>query len=434
MPPKLMSTSQPPAITIEQLGKQYRLGSGHRGYRTLREVLVEVLRAPFKGLLGPGGASPRPSPAPGPDTIWALKDVSLDIPQGEIMGVIGRNGAGKTTLLKVLCRITEPNEGRVQLRGRVGSLLEVGTGFHPELTGRENIFMNGAILGMSRREIQSKFDAIVAFAEIEPFLDTPLKRYSTGMGTRLAFAVAAHLETDILLVDEVLAVGDLGFRKKCLGKMQDVTRAGRTVLFVSHDLNSVRRLCQSALWLDGGRVKAMGGVQETVRQYEASFLGPEGRQASRVERTSPPPSQKYFAWVALNNDKGDPCRTFSYGDTLRLSLGMAGKAPFKSHYIEWFITDRLQGSSVAWGSTRPWPEAEIPGDCGQITFTIGPLSLAEGEYSFFFSMGVAGVIDLDIWSDAITFEIIHSDPHQTGFYYTTNHAPVIIPYRIEIVK
>ena len=429
-----MSTSDNIAISIEQLGKQYRLGSDHSSYRTLRESIVEVLGAPLNRLRGPKSSPPRPSPAPGSDTIWALKGVSLEIPQGEILGIIGRNGAGKTTLLKVLARITEPSEGQVRLRGRVGSLLEVGTGFHPELTGRENIFMNGAILGMSRREIQRKFDEIVAFAEIEPFLDTSLKRYSTGMGTRLAFAVAAHLETDILLVDEVLAVGDMGFRKKCLGKMQDVTQAGRTVLFVSHDMNSIRRLCRSAVWLDQGRVRAVGGVQETVSQYETSFLGPEGRQATRVERHSQPHSPKWFSWVALANSQGEPTRIFSYGDIMRLSLGMAGRAPFKSHYVEWFITDQFQGSRVAWGSTRPLPEGEIPGDLEEITFTIGPLNLAEGEYSLFFSMGVVGIVDLDIWHDAITFEISCSDPHETGFCYTTSHAPVIIPYNIELKK
>jgi lipopolysaccharide transport system ATP-binding protein len=426
-----MSTSHPMAISIEQLGKQYRLGSDHGAYRTLRETLTEVLQAPFKGWRRHKPPRPQSSPAPGPESLWALREVSLEIPQGEILGIIGRNGAGKTTLLKVLSRITEPTEGRVKLRGRVGSLLEVGTGFHPELTGRENIFMNGAILGMSRWEIQRKFDEIVAFAEIEPFLDTPLKRYSTGMGTRLAFSVAAHLETDILLVDEVLAVGDMGFRKKCLGKMRDVTQAGRTVLFVSHDMNSIRRLCQTAVWLDQGRVRAMGGVQETVRKYEASFLGPEDSRTARVERQNAPHSQKWFSWASLSNDNKEPSRTFSYGDSLRLTLGMAGSAPFKSHYVEWFILDQLQGSRVAWGSTRPLPQGEVSGDCQQITFIIGPLNLAGGEYSFFFSMGVVGVIDLDLWHDAITFEILYSDPHQTGFCYTTDHAPVIIPYRIE---
>jgi lipopolysaccharide transport system ATP-binding protein len=424
-----MNTSQPPAISIDKLGKLYRLGSDHRGYRTLRESLVELLQAPLKRFSSPRSASPR-SPAPGPDSIWALKDVTLEIPQGEILGIIGRNGAGKTTLLKVLSRITEPNEGRVQLRGRVGSLLEVGTGFHPELTGRENIYMNGAILGMSRREIQLQFDAIVAFAEIGPFLDTPLKRYSTGMGTRLAFAVAAHLETDILLVDEVLAVGDMGFRKKCLGKMQDVTRAGRTVIFVSHDMNSVRRLCQSALWLDGGRVKAMGAVQETVAQYEASFLGPEGRRAARVERADPPPAQKYFAWATLARTTGEPETGFACGDTLYLTLGMAGRTPHHTHYVEWYLNDIDQGNRVAFGASHALPEGDAAGDATEITFEIGPLPLAEGNFSFSFIMGVSGIINLDYWYDAITFEVNDADPSGTGYHYRTNYAPVIIPYRL----
>ena len=298
-----MTISDPIAISIEQLGKRYRLGTHLGPYRTLRETITDALKAPFREAKQSFWKGPLP---PGSDTIWALKDVFLEVPHGEILGIIGRNGAGKTTLLKVLSRITEPTEGRVRLRGRVGSLLEVGTGFHLELTGRENIFMNGAILGMSRREIQAKFEEIVSFAEIEPFLDTPLKRYSTGMGTRLAFAIAAHLDTDILLVDEVLAVGDLGFRKKCLGKMQDVTQAGRTVLFVSHDMNSIRRLCRSAVWLDQGRVMATGQVQEVVTQYEASFLDADGQRAARVERRNPPKSQKCFSWVSLSDAQGNP--------------------------------------------------------------------------------------------------------------------------------
>jgi lipopolysaccharide transport system ATP-binding protein len=267
-----MSTSHPMAISIEQLGKQYRLGSNHGAYRTLRETITDFLQTTFKGLRPIRPPRAPSSPAHGSESLWALKEVSLEIPQGEILGIIGRNGAGKTTLLKVLSRITEPTEGRVKLRGRIGSLLEVGTGFHPELTGRENIFMNGAILGMSRREIQRKFDEIVAFAEIEPFLDTPLKRYSTGMGTRLAFSVAAHLETDILLVDEVLAVGDFSFQKKCIGKMGDVARLGRTVLFVSHNMGAIANLCKRAIWLDTGRIMADGPTDGVVNKYQSKYL------------------------------------------------------------------------------------------------------------------------------------------------------------------
>src|SRR5215813_3289549 len=218
----------PPIITIENLAKQYRIGASGAAYSTVREAVVNSLRAPLRMFRGNSSAY---------ETIWALRDVNLEIQAGEVVGIIGRNGAGKSTLLKILSRITEPTEGRIVLRGRVGSLLEVGTGFHPELTGRENVFLNGAILGMTRHEISKKFDEIVAFAEVENFLDTPVKWYSSGMYVRLAFAVAAHLEPKILIVDEVLAVGDTEFQKKCLGKIDEVSRReGRTILFVSHNL------------------------------------------------------------------------------------------------------------------------------------------------------------------------------------------------------
>jgi lipopolysaccharide transport system ATP-binding protein len=417
-----------PAIKIEHLSKRYRLGRSQASYHTLRETLADLLKAFWR--LPQGAFRITPSQTSAQEEIWALQDVSLEIPPGEILGIIGRNGAGKTTLLKVLSRITEPTEGRVKLSGRVGSLLEVGTGFHPELTGRENIFMNGAILGMSRREIQRKFEEIVSFAEIEPFLDTPLKRYSTGMGTRLAFAVAAHLETDILLVDEVLAVGDMGFRKKCLGKMRDVTQAGRTVLFVSHDMNSIRRICRSGVWLDQGRVKAAGGVQETVSKYEASFLGPEGKRAARVERQTPPHSQKWFSWASLAQSTGEPTTVFNYGETLLLTLGMAGRTPHHTHYVEWYLNDIDQGNRVAFGASHAFPEGDAPGDATEIRFEIGPLPLSEGNYSFSFIMGVSGIINLDFWYDALAFEISCADPSGTDYHYRTTYAPVIIPYRL----
>src|SRR6266478_636505 len=231
------------AIKVEGLSKRYRIGANQQSYRTLKEKLTQTAATPFRALQSLAGRNGHSS-SNGYESkaeIWALKDVSFEIKRGEVVGIIGRNGAGKSTLLKILSRITEPTEGRVVLGGRVASLLEVGTGFHPELTGRENIFLNGAILGMTRREIARKFDEIVAFAEVEKFLDTPVKRYSSGMYVRLAFAVAAHLEPEILIVDEVLAVGDVRFQKKCLGKMQDVSKnQGRTVLFVSHNMDAIQ--------------------------------------------------------------------------------------------------------------------------------------------------------------------------------------------------
>src|SRR5213080_4833575 len=238
------------AIRCQGLGKQYRLGPRQR-YRALRDTLPALALAPFRGLRSAIGFG-RPT-AQGA-TLWALRDVSFEVSAGEIVGIIGANGAGKSTLLKILSRITAPTEGQAEIHGRVGSLLEVGTGFHPELTGRENVYLNGAILGMHRAEIERKFDEIVAFAETEKFLDTPVKRYSSGMYVRLAFAVAAHLEPEILVVDEVLAVGDAEFQKKCLGKMREVAEGhGRTVLFVSHNMVAVQNLCSVAMLLQDGR-------------------------------------------------------------------------------------------------------------------------------------------------------------------------------------
>lgn len=253
------------AIRCEGIAKQYRIGQPE-SYRALRDTLTDAVTAPFRRVRAAlqGGNGHRAS---SPATIWALEDVSFEVRQGEVLGIIGRNGAGKSTLLKILSRITKPTRGAADIYGRVGSLLEVGTGFHPELTGRENVYLNGAILGMQKAEVARKFDEIVAFAELEKFIDTPVKRYSSGMYMRLAFAVAAHLDPEIMLVDEVLAVGDTQFQAKCLGKMQDVSGSGRTVLFVSHSMPSIRRLCTRALLLSNGGIEFQGPVEEAVERY-----------------------------------------------------------------------------------------------------------------------------------------------------------------------
>lgn len=269
-----------PSIVVDKLGKQYKIGLRHTGERTFREAVVGAVAQPFRRLRSLG-ETPH-----GQDTLWALKDVSFESRAGEVVGVIGRNGAGKSTLLKVLSRITEPTTGRGELRGRVGSLLEVGTGFHPELTGRENIYLNGTILGMKKAEIDRKFDQIVAFAEIETFLDTPVKRYSSGMYVRLAFAVAAHLEPEILLIDEVLAVGDAAFQKKCLGKIGEVARQGRTVLLVSHNMGPVMELAERCLLLNAGRIEMDGPPAETVGRYlRAGTSSDLSRDLTGVPRT-----------------------------------------------------------------------------------------------------------------------------------------------------
>ena len=251
-----------PIINVESISKKFRITPGESPsvrYETLRESLVKLARAPFVWNR-PNGSR---------ETIWALKDVSFEVMPGEVLGIIGRNGAGKSTLLKVLSRIIEPTSGRVELYGRIASLIEVGTGFHPDLSGRENVYLNGAILGMKHREIDQRFDEIVAFAEVERFIDTAVKHYSSGMYLRLAFAVAAHLDPEILIVDEVLAVGDASFQKKCFGKMDDVTQSGRTVLLVSHSLGMITKHCQRVILLDGGRIVRTGPAEEVVAHYDA---------------------------------------------------------------------------------------------------------------------------------------------------------------------
>jgi lipopolysaccharide transport system ATP-binding protein len=260
------------AIHLEGISKRYRIGAKRQKYQTLRDTLTDAAMTPFRRLRAL--LTPQPlSQSVDAEMIWALKDVSLDIGRGEVVGIIGRNGAGKSTLLKILSRITEPTQGLAEIRGRVSSLLEVGTGFHPELTGRENIYLNAAILGMKRAEIDRKFDEIVAFAEVEKFVDTPVKRYSSGMQLRIAFAVAAHLEPEILVIDEVLAVGDTRFQKKCMNKMEEVGQHGRTVLFVSHNLPSVTRLCKRAILLDAGTVLRDGPAHQVASAYLNSEHG-----------------------------------------------------------------------------------------------------------------------------------------------------------------
>lgn len=303
------------SIRTHQLGKRYQIGEKVK-YFALRDNLAQFFLYPWRALKGcfsPNGTEDQPG-----NFIWALKEVSFEVPQGEVVGIIGRNGAGKSTLLKILSRITEPTEGWAEIHGRVGSLLEVGTGFHPELTGRENLYLNGAILGMRKAEIDRKFDEIVAFAEIERFIDTPVKYYSSGMYVRLAFAVAAHLEPEILLVDEVLAVGDASFQKKCLGKMGEVAKAGRTVLFVSHNMGAITRLCKRALWLDQGRIVQDGPASEVVSRYQAQYLTacPEWQRPPQEEIKSPFALLK----IQVKNEEGQVAGVFGGNEAIRLEL------------------------------------------------------------------------------------------------------------------
>jgi lipopolysaccharide transport system ATP-binding protein len=299
-------------VKVEKLSKQYRLGARQAAYSTLRETLAGGMSALGKRFRRNGKSQDH--------IMWALRDINFEVQPGEVIGIIGRNGAGKSTLLKILSRITEPTSGRVELYGRVGSLLEVGTGFHPELTGRENIYLNGAILGMKKVEIEDKFDEIVTFAEIEKFIDTPVKRYSSGMYVRLAFAVAAYLEPDILIVDEVLAVGDLMFQKKCLGKMQDVTQKGRTVLFVSHNMMAVKSLCTRALLLDAGRIASEGSVDQVIDTYLTA--GTEMSRTGVVPEDVPRSGtgEAYIRQVELLDVSGRLISQLYFGQPFRLTL------------------------------------------------------------------------------------------------------------------
>jgi lipopolysaccharide transport system ATP-binding protein len=368
-------------IRVESLGKQYRLGRRER-YHTLRDSLTRMLKAPFRKRrreTAPEATRGRADSAD--NTFWALSDVSFELKRGEVLGIIGRNGAGKSTLLKVLSSITEPTAGEVSIWGRIGSLLEVGTGFHPELTGRENIFLNGAILGMTRAEIARKFDEIVAFAEVEKFLDTPVKHYSSGMYVRLAFAVAAHLEPEILIVDEVLAVGDAAFQKKCLGKMSEVAHAGRTVLFVSHNMAVMANLCSRGLLLERGRVKADGTIQEALALYGRDF------NSSSYEANGSPLVAPRIERVELDTD-----------------ALQAGHLRVAIHFESPFAFEPILGMVV---STRQ----------GQPLFGTNPMLHADGYQADALASGVATVVipNLPLYSGHYRLSVFLNDRHGTAY-------------------
>lgn len=313
-------------IKVEGLSKRYRLGQyvgGAYQYRALRDILTDAMYAPFRRLRArikrrAVGSNPTAmSHQPSANFIWALKDVSFEVKQGEVVGIIGRNGAGKTTLLKLLSRITEPTKGRAMIRGRIGSLLEVGTGFHPELTGRENTYLSGAILGMTKKEIERKFDEIVDFSGIEKFIDTPVKRYSSGMLVRLGFAVAAHLEPEILLVDEVLAVGDAAFQKKCLGKMGDVSKEGRTVLFVSHNMGMISSLCGKGILLQDGFLEQYGNITNVINSYLHNNINISNSVTFHDDDFNYP---IFIKSATILNEKNEPSRFFRMGDEIKFRV------------------------------------------------------------------------------------------------------------------
>jgi ABC-type polysaccharide/polyol phosphate transport system ATPase subunit len=364
-----------PIIRVQNIAKQYLLGT-QRSSDGLRHVVHDMTTKPLRWLKRQGADAPQTNGHAGPREFWALSDVSFDIKQGEAVGIIGRNGAGKSTMLKILSRITEPTRGRVEIRGRVASLLEVGTGFHPELSGRENIFLNGAILGMRRSEIRRKFDEIVAFAEVEQFLDTPVKRYSSGMYVRLAFAVAAHLEPEILIVDEVLAVGDAQFQQKCLGKMQDVaTKEGRTVLFVSHNMAAVNSLTQRVVLLKKGHVEFSGPTAEGVARYLSGSHQTKGQYTTTKTDGSRPFISK--ARIQATHDNG----LHVSGEEMKITFEIQHPQPIKSACFSFQIINQYQQPILhCWIYDADTPICRESGST-TLTCRLPRLALNIGSYS-----------------------------------------------------
>ena len=397
------------AIRVENLGKRYRIGERQR-YKALRDTLTDGLRAPIR--LATSLLNGRRFPVSTSrlnNHVWALKDVSFEVKQGEVVAIIGRNGAGKSTLLKILSRITRPTEGHARICGRLRSLLEVGTGFHPELTGRENLYLNGAILGMRKAEIDRKFDEIVAFADVEKFIDTPVKLYSSGMYVRLAFAVAAHLEPEILLVDEVLAVGDAAFQKKCLGKMDKVAKEGRTVLFVSHNMAAVQRLCKTGYLLEQGMISATGDVATVVDAYYKTM--PRHDPVVEVRHLAAG-TVRFLEWQVIQSSTGDSHSSYTR-EPCRIGLRLGVRR----------VIDRSSFGIALWSDDGQLVWAMRSLDNGgqyvslrdgvyQIDFVIPELPLRPGQYQIQVSVNSLGDEQLDMWHAQPSLRILPKD--ETG--------------------
>jgi lipopolysaccharide transport system ATP-binding protein len=407
-----------PAIRVEDLGKQYRIGAARNAMPTLGEQLSGAFRAPFQRTTGKQND----------ETFWALKDVSFDVQPGEVVGIVGRNGAGKSTLLKLLSRITEPTLGRVRLRGRLASLLEVGTGFHPELTGRENIYLNGAILGMVRREIQSRFDEIVAFAELEKFLDTPVKRYSSGMYMRLAFAIAAHLDPEILIIDEVLAVGDAGFQNRCMGKMREVAAGGRTVLFVSHNLAAITGLCHRCLWLDHGKVRMNGPVAETVDGYlQAGTTGSVTRASERTDRRGDGQIRVTDCYVALE-PQGTPVTEFLTGQEVYITIELDSVETVPI-YIGIRITDGLGHRITSFHTRESGFVPTVEKGVTRLILRLPCLTLLEGRYDITAEVyRASNAVMFDCIESVVCFTVHPNDLFRTGAPFRAEHGVVLLPH------
>jgi len=402
-----------PAIRVENLSKRYQIGAREEAYKTFREVLTGVVAAPFRRFARLAGRATED------EHVWALKDVSFDVQPGEVIGIIGRNGAGKSTLLKILSKITEPTSGRAEICGRVASLLEVGTGFHPELTGRENIYLNGAILGMSRAEIRRKFDEIVEFSEIGRYLDTPVKRYSSGMYVRLAFAVAAHLEPEILIVDEVLAVGDAGFQRKCLSKMSGVARSGRTVLFVSHNMNAVESLCSRAIYLEDGRIRRTGDTEGVIAEYLTHVFENSGETNLATHSGRVSGAHPIFRRLVLCDETGESRSSFPMGGDIHVRIHLDLPSSVDSPLIGVGFNSHTGRHIAVAGSYRV--ETSLPpleGPC-VLRGYIPSVMLTPGDYSLVVDLRRDNRVLLDRVEDAARLIIQPRDLWGTGWLPAT---------------
>ncbi len=406
------------AVHVEHLSKRYKLGQ-REPYKSLRDVIAKAASAPFHKRGG------KAETAGEQGYIWALDDVNFDIKHGEAVGIIGRNGAGKSTLLKILSRITKPTKGKAEIYGRVGSLLEVGTGFHPELTGRENIYLNGAILGMNRSEIQRRFDEIVDFAEIEQFLDTPVKRYSSGMYVRLAFAVAAHLEPEILLVDEVLAVGDAEFQKKCLGKMGEVEKEGRTVLFVSHNMTAVKSLCRRVILLEKGKKVDEGLSEQIIDRYISGSSTTEYRESTGLfdlsgRINSLIPGHLIARQLMIENHDGKLTEKILMGKPMRFIIELNGFSNYRESQIG-IIIKNLSGQRLTSINTQmSCSFIQKPRSAKEFAIlTVPHMMLMPGTYLIDIDIVQQGIGHLDFIENAATFYVIEDDIYGSGYQVTS---------------
>lgn len=386
------------AIEVENLSKLFHIGHESKaaaGTGTFRDAMAQIGKKPLELLTGHRVKQ---------EEFWALKDVNFEVEQGDIVGIVGQNGSGKSTLLKVLSRIIEPTEGKITMRGKVASLLEVGTGFHPELTGRENVYFNGAILGMSKKEIERKFDAIVDFSEVEKFLDTPVKFYSSGMYVRLAFSVAVHLDPDILIVDEVLAVGDAAFQKKSLAKMREVAQQGRTVLFVSHSPAAVMSLCKQGIWMNQGKVAFIGTADEAISQY---MRNGSASTTGEFVRSDYDGDDGILASAVLTDTKGEVRSGFNYGEDLRVTVKTKGEIK-ESFGLELRLKNS-RGEFVAYASS--WIDSKTSFDTGDtISIVLPSLHLVQDTYFIDFVARIPHIKHVDNWWDCVRFSVLYSKP------------------------